>query len=110
MKMKSESEVAQSCPTLSDPMDCSLPGPSVHGIFQARLLEWGAIALSTKQHKNKQMGLHETQKLLHGKGNSQQTKKPCSEWKKIFAGNLSNKGLKSNLHQKNPLYVEYKKK
>ena len=41
-----ESEVAQSCPTLSDPMDCSLPGSSAHGIFQARVLEWGAIALS----------------------------------------------------------------
>ena len=46
MKVKSESEVAQSCPTLSDPMDCSLPGCSVHGIFQARVLEWGAIAFS----------------------------------------------------------------
>ena len=46
MKVKSESEAAQSCPTLSDPMDCSLPGSSVHGIFQARVLEWGAIALS----------------------------------------------------------------
>jgi len=45
MEVKSESEVAQSCPTLSDPMDCSLPGSSVHGIFQARVLEWGAIAL-----------------------------------------------------------------
>ena len=45
-KVKSESEVAQSCPTLSDPMDCSLPGFSVHGIFQARVLEWGAIAFS----------------------------------------------------------------
>ena len=44
--MKSESEVAQSCPTLSDPMDCSLPGSSIHGIFQARVLEWGAIAFS----------------------------------------------------------------
>ena len=41
-----ESEVAQSCPTLSDPMDCSPPGSSVHGIFQARVLEWGAIAFS----------------------------------------------------------------
>ena len=41
-----ESEVTQSCPTLSDPMDCSLPGSSVHGIFQARVLEWGAIAFS----------------------------------------------------------------
>ena len=47
MKVKSQSEVAQSCPTLSDPMDCSLPGSSVRGIFQARVLEWGAIAFST---------------------------------------------------------------
>jgi len=46
MKVKSESEVAQSCPTPSDPMDCSIPGPSVHGIFQARVLEWVAIAFS----------------------------------------------------------------
>ena len=45
-----ESEVAQSCPTLSDPMDCSLPGSSVHGIFQARVLEWGAIAFSQIAH------------------------------------------------------------
>ena len=47
MKVYSESEVAQPCLTLSDPMDCSLPGSSVHGIFQARVLEWGAIAFST---------------------------------------------------------------
>ena len=46
MKVKSESEVAQSCPTLSDPMDCSLPGSSIHGIFRARVLEWDAIAFS----------------------------------------------------------------
>ena len=46
MKVKSKSEVAQSCPTLSDPMDCSPPGSSIHGIFQARVLEWGAIAFS----------------------------------------------------------------
>ena len=46
MKVKSESEVTQSCPTLSDPMDCSLPGSCVHGIFQARVREWGAIAFS----------------------------------------------------------------
>ena len=45
---KSENEVAQSCPTPSDPMDCSLPGSSVHGIYQARELEWGAIAFSKK--------------------------------------------------------------
>ena len=46
MQVKSESEVAQSCPTLRDPMDCSPPGSSVHGIFQARVLEWDAIAFS----------------------------------------------------------------
>ena len=46
MKVKSESEGAQSCPTLRNPMDCSLPGSSTHGIFQARVLEWGAIAFS----------------------------------------------------------------
>ena len=45
MKVKSESEVTQSYPTLSDPMDCSLPGSSVHGIFQARVLEWGSLDL-----------------------------------------------------------------
>ena len=44
--LESESEVAQSCPTLCDPMDCSLPGSSVHGIFQARVLKWGAISFS----------------------------------------------------------------
>ena len=47
MKVKSEREVTQSCPTLRDPVDCSPPGSSVHGIFQARVLEWGAIASST---------------------------------------------------------------
>ena len=46
MKVKSEREVVQSCPTLCNPMDCNLPGSSVHGIFQARVLEWGAIAFS----------------------------------------------------------------
>ena len=51
MKVKSESEVAQSCLTLSDPMDCSLPGSSLHGIFQARVLEWVAIAFSIYQIK-----------------------------------------------------------
>ena len=50
MKVKSESEVTQSCPTLSGPMDCSLPGSSIHGIFQARVLEWGAIAASGSQN------------------------------------------------------------
>ena len=57
MKVKSESEVAQLSLTLSDPMDCSLPGSSIHGIFQARVLEWGAIAFSDdqlRQHVKKQ--------------------------------------------------------
>ena len=54
MKVKSESEGAQSCPTLSDPMDCSPPGSSIHGIFQARVLGWGAIAFSAPTHTHMQ--------------------------------------------------------
>ena len=50
MKVKSKSEVAQSCPTRRDPMDCSLPGSSIHGIFQARVLEWGATTFSGTEH------------------------------------------------------------
>ena len=53
-KHESESEVAQLCPTLSDPMDCSPPGSSIHGIFQARVLEWGAIAFSDKLARKRQ--------------------------------------------------------
>ena len=49
MKVENESEVAQSCPTLSDPMDCSLPGSSIHGIFQATVLELGDIAFSLEK-------------------------------------------------------------
>ena len=52
MKVKSETEVAQSCPTLCDPMDCSLPGSSVHGISKPRVLEWVAIASSTQGMRN----------------------------------------------------------
>ena len=55
MKVKSESEAAQSCPTLSDPMNCSLPGSSIHGIFQARVLEWGAIAFSISHFSHIQL-------------------------------------------------------
>ena len=51
MEVKSESEVAQLCPTLSDPMDCSPPVSSIHGIFQARVLEWAAIAFSEIYHR-----------------------------------------------------------
>ena len=60
MKVKSESEVAQSCLTLRNPMDCSLPGSSVHGVFQARVLEWGAIAFSniyTTIYKREPVGI-----------------------------------------------------
>ena len=59
---ESESEVAQSCPTFSDPMDCSLPGSSAHGIFQARVLEWGAIAFSIPIQI--QVGFGRTKKLI----------------------------------------------
>ena len=55
MKVKSESEVAQSCLTLRDPMDFSLPGSSVHGIFQAKVLEWVAIAFSPDASRSVQM-------------------------------------------------------
>ena len=56
MKVKSESEVTQLCPTLSDPMDCSPPGSSAHGIFQARVLEWGAVAFSYWEGYSQQRG------------------------------------------------------
>ena len=62
MKVKSESEVAQSCPTPRDPMDCSPPGPSVHGIFQARVLEWVAVAFSVyAEYIMRNAGLEEAQ-------------------------------------------------
>ena len=67
MKVKSESEVAQPCPTLSDPMYCSLPGSSVHGIFQARVLEWGAI----DPHKKNQESLKKMTESRSGTGNVQ---------------------------------------
>ena len=57
MKVKSEREVAQLCPTLSDPVDYSLPGSSIHGVFQARVLEWGAIAFSRQTFVGKVMSL-----------------------------------------------------
>ena len=58
MKVKRESEVTQSCPTLSDPMDYSPPGSSVHGIFQARVLESGAIAFSVTEYRCFQISLY----------------------------------------------------
>ena len=63
---ESESEVAQLCPTLSDPMDCSPTGSSIHGIFQARVLEWGAIAFSTKLWKSKHTHIQGRKTKLEG--------------------------------------------
>ena len=79
MKGKSESEVAQLCLTLCDCMDCSLPGSSVHGIFQARVLEWGAIAFS---------------KETISKG-----KRQPSEWEKIIANEATDKELISKTYK-----------
>ena len=62
MKLKSESEVARSCPTLFEPLDCSSPGSSIHGIFQARVLEWGAIAFSEVGGRMSQMRAAASQK------------------------------------------------
>ena len=76
MKVKSESEVAQSCPTLSDPVDCSPPGSSIHGIFQARVLEWGAIAFSAFEYRCQKFSKYATlenmmlyQLMIHVKNN-----------------------------------------
>ena len=71
MKVKSEREVAQSCPSLSDPMDHSLPGSSIHGIFQARVLEWGAIAFSGKATLLQYRLMHAWKKKITPKGVSQ---------------------------------------
>ena len=65
MKVKSENEVTQSCLTLSDPMDCSLPDSSIHGIFQARVLEWVAIAFSEKKLTTSQMSAASTIGLVN---------------------------------------------
>ena len=93
MKVKSESEVAQSCPTLRDPMDCSLPGSSIHGIFQAKVLEWGAIAFSVQYRQqiktwkwnekeyllsNVERSIKETTKGIQGT-----ISKECSESKSV---------------------------
>ena len=79
MKVKSKSEVAQSCPTLSNCMDCSPPGFSVHGIFQARALEWGAIAFSVKMVHIKKKKVFKTNK---------QTKLPIQAALSEFLENL----------------------
>ena len=82
MKVNSESEVAQSCPTLRDPMDCSLPGSSVHRIFQARVLEWGAIGFSNLARKRNKLSSHEKTwrklkcTLLHERSQSEKATYP----------------------------------
>ena len=68
MEKKEESEVAQSCPTLCKPMDCSLPGFSIHGIFQARVLEWGATAFSEKMTRTDIIVIEREQILLSFEG------------------------------------------
>ena len=76
MKVKSESEVAQSCATLSNPMDCSLPGSSAHGIFQVRVLEWGTIAFSPNYAE---MGSIPGWGRFPGVGNGNPLQYPCME-------------------------------
>ena len=73
MRVKSESEVIQSCLTFCDPMNCSLPGSSVHGVFQARVLEWGAIAFSraTRQLGLNYLKIHSPTRLVAGLGGFQ---------------------------------------
>ena len=81
MKVKSESEAAQVCLTLSNPMDCSLPGSSIHGIFQARVLEWGAIAFSIKHTNICIIGVPEGEEGEKG---------PEKVFEEIIAENFSN--------------------
>ena len=78
MKVKSGSEVAQSCPTLSDPMDYSLPGSSIHGIFQARVLEWGAIAFSNQEVNNHYL------KCLHFDSSSSHENDPTPDHPTVY--------------------------
>ena len=79
MKVRSENEVAQSCPTPSDPMDCSLPGSSVHGICQARILEWGAIGGKESTYNAGDPGSISGLGRSPGEGNGNPTQYPCLE-------------------------------
>ena len=79
MKVKSESEVTQLCLTLHDPIDCSLLGSSVHGISQARVLEWGATAFSDTHHSSKKKKKKEKEKIA----TSNKVKDICSKYKFI---------------------------
>ena len=94
MKVKSESEVTQSCPTLSYPMDCSPPGSSIHGILQARVLEWGAIAFSDDQPRQL---IKEQRHYFANKGLSSQNysffQKLCMDVRVALKRKLSTKEL-----------------
>ena len=104
MKVKSESEVAQSGPTLHDPTDCSLPGSSVHGIFQARILEWGATAFSDPpprvmeiKAKINKWDLIKLKSFCTIKETISKVKRQPSEWEKIIANETTDKGLISKI-------------
>ena len=92
MKVKSESEVAQSCLTPNDLMDCSPPGSSVHGIFQARVLEWGAIAFSCKLNYLESNAPAQQQ-------NTNKMKRQTREWGKIFTDRILDKWLISKIYE-----------
>ena len=100
MKVKSESEVAQSCPTLRDPMDCSLPGSSIHGIFQARVLERGAIAFSddplprVMEIKRKvKWDLIKLKSFCTSREILSKVKRQPSQWEKIITSETTDKRL-----------------
>ena len=107
MKVKSESEVAQSCLTLSDPMDCSLPGSSIHGIFQARVLEWGATAFSDDppprvmeiKRKVNKWDLIKLKSFCTAKETVSNLKRQPSEWEKITANETTDKRLISKTYR-----------
>ena len=98
MKVKSESEVAQSCPTLRDPMDCSLPGSSVHGIFQARVLEWGAIAFSIVSFKYKK-AISKYYLYAKPQKKAQHSTKTCCENTSTISTPKERKKLKSDIKE-----------
>ena len=107
MKVKSESEVAQLCPTPSDPRDGSLPGSSIHGIFQARVLEWGATAFSDDppprvmeiKRKVNKWDLIKLKSFCTEKETIITVKRQPSEWEKIIANETTDKGLISKIYK-----------